>query len=448
MFGRLRLQLTLWYVGILALTLIGVGVLVYVLVARSLDQQINDALQEVNSQAAQVLAGRAQSGDNEDAGGEREGGGTDEDDEYRDVLNDGQFGGTGDVSLLVLDSARNLVANPAGIDVAGLPLGSLTPGEFKDTSVNGDSVRVYATNVYGDDGTVEGLIVTIKPLAHRDDDLQRLLLLLIVAGAAGLLIAGAGGLWVAQLAVAPVRRSYQRQREFIADASHELRSPLAVVRANAEALLVGAAPAQTEPLEDIVAETELMGRLVSDLLTLAKADRTELELHQEQVDLLAIATSAVRGIQQLTTERGVAVRVSGENVTLYADSDRLRELLFVLLDNAVRYTPPGGQVNVETRRTRHAVELVVEDTGPGIPKEDQPHVFERFYRVDKARSREEGGLGLGLAIAQAIAQAHGGTIGIESAPGQGVRVTVRFPDGSPAGSEQTTTQAPARGPSL
>jgi signal transduction histidine kinase len=426
-FTRLRIQLTLWYVGVLALILIGVGATVYVLVARSLDGQVNDALRSVNDQAASVLS-RPPPQTGED--GENNENDEDEhahDDDYLGVLSEVQFGSAGDVSLLVLDAQGKVTANPRSLDTTNLPLETGGAGEFHNASINGDRVRLLMTAVQNDDRTPAGFVVTIKPLAHRDQDLRQLLELIVIGGSGGLVFAAVGGLGIAQLAIRPVRAAFQRQREFVADASHELRTPLAVVRANAESMLAKAAPENREPLEDIVAEANLMGRLVSDLLTLAQADRARLELRREDVDLLDLINSAARGAAQLAADHGVDVTASGERVIVSADPERLRELLFVLLDNAVRYTPPGGSVGVEVWSGRDVTEIVVRDTGAGIPQEHVPHVFERFYRIDKARSRAEGGLGLGLAIAQAIATAHGGSIGIESELGKGTRVLVTLP---------------------
>jgi signal transduction histidine kinase len=440
MFNRLRGQLTLWYVGVLALTLIGVGAVVHVLVARSLDGQINDSLRTVNDQAAAVLSRPSPSAEELEEPGEHE-----HDDDYLGVLSAVQFESAGDVALLVLDAQGVIIANPRNLDTANLPLDTSGANDFHNASIDGSQVRLLMTSVQGDDGTPAGYVVTIKPLAQRDQDLRRLLELFLIGGGGGLIFAAVGGLGIAQVAIRPVRAAFQRQREFIADASHELRTPLAVVRANAEEMLTRARPEDREPLTDIVAETGLMARLVSDLLTLAQADRAQLELHRAEVDLLDLVLGVARGTRQLAAERSVNVTASGERMTVRADADRMRELLFVLLDNAVRYTPAGGSVTIETRPGRDSAEIFVEDTGVGIPEEDIPHVFERFYRVDKARSRAEGGLGLGLAIAQAIVSAHGGSIEIASRPGKGTRVRVTLPRLRTTGIASPSEQ-PAAGP--
>jgi signal transduction histidine kinase len=237
-------------------------------------------------------------------------------------------------------------------------------------------------------------------------------------------LAGAGGLWVAQIAIRPVRRSFERQRDFVADASHELRTPLAVVRANAESLLGKSSATDREALQDIVDESALMGRLVNDLLTLAQSDRAALDLEREHIDLFDIVQAAERAGRRLAQERDVSITTRAEHVPLDADPGRLRELLLILVDNAVRYTPAGGTVTVSCRRDGRHAEVAVEDTGVGIAPEHIERVFDRFYRVDKARSRAEGGLGLGLSIAREIVEAHGGTIDVHSEPGRGTTVRV------------------------
>jgi signal transduction histidine kinase len=439
MFGRLRLQLTLWYVAVLAIILLSVGGVVYWLVARSLDDQVDSALKEVNHQTAEVLRVSAatpegsEQPEGDEGEGEHSGPGGDEADEYGAILTERLLGSGGDVLPVVLDTEGNVIANPRDVNIDELPIDDALAGagddghDQRDATAGESHVRLLTEQVSAPNGELAGYVITLKSLEARDEDLRRLLALLAIGGGIGVALAAAGGVLVAQLAIRPVRRAFERQREFVADASHELRTPLTVVRANAESLMKEAAPAQREALQDVVDETAYMSRLVADLLTLAQADQPRFELSREPVDLFDVVQSVERAARSLATERGVTLETRAEHVPLEADPDRLRELLMVLADNAVRYTPAGGRVSIEGRPAGQRAEIVVEDTGAGIPREHLSRVFDRFYRVDKARSRAEGGLGLGLSIAQEIAKAHGGTIDIESDPGHGTRVRVLLP---------------------
>lgn len=433
MFRRLRIQLTLWYIAILALILLMVGSLVYVLVARSLDGEIDDSLREVNVQAARIVRALPE--------GERHGRGGEEreheiDEDFLPLTTSQLLGGSGDVFLLVLDPEGRVIANPQNVPTRSLPLqGARTEadrnGTWKDDVSTPDGpVRLLVEPVAGEHGSVSGYVVTGRSLSSRNDALERLLFLLLIGSAAGLLLAGLGGLWVAELATRPVSRAFQRQRRFIADASHELRTPIAVIQANAEALLRGARPEDREALADIAADAQHMGRLVSDLLTLAEADRGTLEVRRVPLDLYDVLASAARAGRRLAEERGLEFAAEPVHVAVSGDADRLRELVLILLDNATKYTESPGKIRLSAAASDGRAYVTVEDTGIGIPKEHLSRVFERFYRVDKARSRAMGGLGLGLSIARTIAEAHGGSIDIASEPGRGTRVRVTLPAAS------------------
>jgi signal transduction histidine kinase len=214
------------------------------------------------------------------------------------------------------------------------------------------------------------------------------------------------------------------QQRFVADASHELRSPLTAIRGNVDLLRRGAADDSTA-LAAIDDETARMTRLVTDLLTLAQAD-AGVPMAQEVVELDALLLDVYRQTRDQAPH--LTVRLRHEDQALVpGDPDRLRQLLLNLTDNALRYTPVDGIVTFSLWREDGWVRVAVSDTGIGIASEDLPHIFERFYRADKSRSRAAGGTGLGLAIARWIAQAHGGRIEVESTLGTGSTFTVWLP---------------------
>ncbi len=227
-----------------------------------------------------------------------------------------------------------------------------------------------------------------------------------------------------------LEEAFRRQRQFTDDASHELRSPLSVIEAEASlALRRERSPDDYRDALSVVSdEASKMNRLINQLLTLARGDAGEDVVSFEPVDLAEVASETVAAMVPLAEEKGVCLDVAAPApCEIHGSRPDLIRLLTNLIDNAICHTPGDGSVDVSVRRADSTVELVVADTGTGIPAEHLPHVFERFYRADKARSREAGGSGLGLAICQQIVEAHGGTIEVESEEGRGTRFTVRMP---------------------
>jgi heavy metal sensor kinase len=222
--------------------------------------------------------------------------------------------------------------------------------------------------------------------------------------------------------------AFDRQARFTADASHELRTPLAVLRSQAE-LTLGRARTPDEyreALQTCLRAAERMTDLVEGLLTLARADAGKSGL-REPVELHRVARDAVELCRPLATEKGVRLTAELAPVTVPGDTGGLARVVGNLVANAIRYNRPAGEVHVELTRDGREAVVTVRDTGEGIAAEHHSHLFERFYRADKARSRATGGSGLGLAIAKAVVEAHGGTIGFESAVGKGSTFWVRLP---------------------
>lgn len=240
-----------------------------------------------------------------------------------------------------------------------------------------------------------------------------------------------------------LERLYRYQQRFVADASHELRAPITSIRCNLD-LLASApdlAPAEAQAaLADASAEADRMGRLVNDLLTLARADadtgpQPEHPISvgyrkSQPVDLDSLLLEVFRQYRPAGNEAQQQPRLLLSHITpaqVAGDADQLKQAVVALVDNALKYTPPEGSVSLSLATKDAWAVIEVSDTGIGITPSDQPHIFERFYRTDRARSREQGGSGLGLAIAQSIAQEHRGIITVESAPGEGSTFTLRLP---------------------
>jgi heavy metal sensor kinase len=228
-----------------------------------------------------------------------------------------------------------------------------------------------------------------------------------------------------------LERLFRSQQRFLADVSHELRTPLTSVRGNLD-LMRRFGEYDEESMIVIQDEMERMSRLLGDLLLLARADTGGLPLRREPVELDNVLFEVYRQISRI--EKTVTVELTAvDQAMILGDEDRLKQLLLNLVDNAIKYTQPGGMVRLSLAQDGGWAQLVVSDTGIGIPAEDLPHIFERFYRVDKARSRAQGGSGLGLAIAKWVVQAHGGAIKVDSAVGMGTTFTVTLPIYQPPG---------------
>jgi heavy metal sensor kinase len=317
-------------------------------------------------------------------------------------------------------------------------------------------------------------IVVGRPIDRELDALSRLTWRLVLTGA-GVFAAGLiGGWWLSSRAVGPIaeisrtvegitasslsrridlkdvdlelgnlaamintmldrlERSFDQQVRFTADASHELRTPLSVVLTQVELAL--SRPRSEGEYRDALAScgraARRMKSLVEDLLTLSRADSGHLDLNIEPVDLVAIVDECLEALRPLAERRGVRLiqECGSDPIELMADPDRLAQVVTNLLENAILYNREHGEVRASTETDGEVVVLTVADTGVGIAEDQCPRVFDRFHRVDRARSRETGGSGLGLAIAREIVEAHGGSIEIASAIDHGTTVHVRFRD--------------------
>jgi heavy metal sensor kinase len=460
--GTLRVRLTLWYVALLTIILLAFSGYLYVSLSRSLYAEIDRSL-ALQAQRMNPPPERIGSEPRGNPSSPRSGGG------FRLLI-------AGTVVAVYDPSGQELLFGDAWQELPVL-------GEARATAAQGGrDLRTVAL----DDGaewrvlTVplerDGRLLAIAQLGRSEADLHsaldQLLLQMATAIPLTLLLAVAVGLFLAGRALDPIDRitrtadqisaedlsrrldlpanddevgrlaatfdrmldrldqAFQRQRQFTADASHELRTPLAMLRGQLDVALERRRPADEyeQVLGSMRDDVHRMDQLLGELLTLARADAGELRLTREPLDLGDLVTDVVAAMEPLARGRGIDLRCGEvEPIDIEADQTRLTQLVVNLLDNGMKYTPSGGSVTVSLgRRDGHAT-LRVADTGVGIAKKHLPHLFDRFYRVDEARSRAEGGAGLGLAISRWIAQIHGGSIGVQSEVGRGTTITVDLP---------------------
>lgn len=276
-----------------------------------------------------------------------------------------------------------------------------------------------------------GLLVIFLSIEHEIMILSFLLAALSIAGVFCLGLAFYSSLYMADKAIIPVRKSWQRQRDFVADASHELRTPLAVMQTNLE--LVMGNPKETVEeqerwLENIQTEVAHMTRLVEDLLFLARIDSEQQLLEKSDFFLDQTAREVIKSLMPLAENKGLELKLEVESVLpFYGDEPRIRQLILILVDNAIKYTPTGGKVRLRLSDSGNFMKIIVSDTGEGIEQQHLDKIFERFYRVDKARSKSMEGTGLGLSIANWIVKSHQGMIKVTSIPGEETVFTALLP---------------------
>lgn len=339
--------------------------------------------------------------------------------------------------------------------------------------------RIYTTPLYDDRTSIVGAVQVIQSLDVVDDQLQQLLTVLLLAAPFFLAVATAGGIFLAGRALSPIdritsmagaigvgalagrlsltprndevgrlaatfddmlerlerafaqqERAVAQQRQFAADASHELRTPLTIIKGDLDVLLRHRRTPEEyeEVVRGVADEATHLSSLVEDLLTLARADSGQAELAREFVYLDVLVDAAAASLRRLAEAKGVAMTLRLQpDVAVIGDLARLRQIIVNVLGNAVRYTPSGGTVEVVLTTSTGDAHLKIADTGIGIAPDDLPHIFDRFFRADKARTHVEGGTGLGLAIARWSAEAHGGRIEAASHLDVGSTFTVTLP---------------------
>jgi signal transduction histidine kinase len=354
------------------------------------------------------------------------------------------FGGQASGTFAVIaDDAGRLLGTLDGRPQPGMPIDAAidsarsTGVDIELTQIRGVPIRVRTEKL---DTTIGPLYIqVISDRRTEQATLDAMLRLLLVGGAVVVVVAIGFGAVYARQALVPIRESLasqrlslRRQREFAADASHELRTPLTVVRSSLEYLRRHPSEPVGEvggALEDIDSEVDRMASLVDDLLLLARSDSGAIALARQPLDLGDVAAAAASSMAKPAGAKDVKVVVDPEPAMVEGDSVRLRQLVMILVDNAIRHSPAGGEVRVAVRRDGGAALLDVEDEGRGVRPEDMPHLFDRFWRATGAPS---GGTGLGLAIAKWIVDRHRGTITVSNRASGGAQFRVRLPSLEPA----------------
>jgi heavy metal sensor kinase len=460
-----RLRLTLWYLGFFSLLTLLFGVFVYGRLAAGLERRVDETLASQARTAATLFADeyQEQHGDAARAAAEI-------------VENDlrGQ-------RIAIFTGARWLASSGPATPAQYAAMAARAPRESGPVSLvpvpglgpAGSRAAIHRREVDGR-GYV---IVACQPLDSVAADLRLVREVLFLATPLLLALAGLGGYLVARRSLAPLgwmaeqaRRisgsnldtrleigraaeeletlagafnellarldqTFGSMRRFVADASHELRTPIAVIRGEADVALSQerSAAAYRETLAVILDESRRLSRLVDDLLNLARADAGSVQLQVREFYFGDLLRDCCRSVQALAEQRGIAVECrSPEDVPYRGDEELLHRLAMNLLDNAIRHTPAGGRVLVSLETVPletggAGLRIAVSDTGTGIAPEALPHLFDRFYRGDRARSRQDGGFGLGLAIVKWVAESHGGSVGVRSQPGSGSTFTVTLP---------------------
>ncbi len=400
MFQQMRRRLAVWYVGVTAVLLVVFAWAGYFYVQTTLSERIDDTLDHVAEVVVATLPSAPPHWPTDVA-------------EDRVALE--WFAPTGERLWSTLD-------------VAVVP--RLHPGVWRETVTLGgkEALRQVTQPVYRE-GQLLGYLRVSHPWFEVTKPVRQLLVDLTVGGLVALVVVAGAGWFLSGLAMAPVRQSYQRLEQFTADASHELRSPLASLQMNWE--LLHAQYPQHPQVQAMGGLIQRLGRLVDDLLFLARQD-TQGVVAGEPCPLDALVMEVTQEQAALAQAKGVTFHLelptlaNPDTLTVWGNYSQLGRLLTNVMRNAWQYTPSGGQVWVRLQPQGDNLVVTVQDTGVGIDPAELPRVFDRFYRVDRARGAS-GGSGLGLAIAQSIVQAHQGSIHLASQPGQGTVATITLP---------------------
>ena len=457
MFYSVRIRLTCWYAGVLALSLIAFAFLIYYAVSRNFHDRQDESLRSTAQTVASVYLEEL----------EEEGSATKAN---QVVLKEMVFPNR---YVEIIDASGKVVAWTSNLNGAVLTVPEAARSLARQTGAGYADVSGLRLAVVPLSAKQElGFAVVAERLSVIDEDLRTLRREFFAGVPLVLLLATAGGYFLALKSLRPIssmnrqlqritaenlserldvtnasdelgrltltinellerlENSFTEQQRFVADASHELRTPLAILRGETDVAL----ERERRPEEYrhslllIREEAERLSRIVEDLFMLARRPVDAHAVVKEQVDFSAMLSDCVRAARVLAAPKNLSLQMNAEpSITVAGDDDLLKRMVLNLLDNAVKYTPEGGAISLEAKADNGNVRMVVRDNGIGIPAEDQPYVFDRFYRVDKARSRSLGGAGLGLSIVHWIVKVHGGEVSLRSGPGGGSMFVVELP---------------------
>jgi heavy metal sensor kinase len=462
MFSSVRVRLTAWYVVVFGCLLIAFSAFIYLLLSRSLFARLDLSLTNGAQTAAELLQGEIVENRGNLAAAANE--------TLSELHLSNIYLGIFQGDRLLSSSFPEGERAPSPTELGQLNLGGSNPLLNTAAGFGGSGARLAILKVASSSGDL--VLEAAEPLRGVTEQLESVRRIFYLSLPAALLVAGLGGLLLVRKSLSPVvamseqaerisasnlherlhvgnmrdelgrlasvfnellsrlDRSFVGMREFMADASHELRTPLAIIRGEADVALSQERDSAEykEALAIIQDESRRLSRIVDDLLALARADAGQQPLNIREFYLNDLVDECCRAARVLAVTKGVALDFEpAPDIDIQGDEDLLRRLILNLLDNAIKYTPSGGSVSVELRRDDGEASIKVRDTGMGINPEYAGQVFQRFYRVNKSRSRADGGSGLGLSIARWVAEAHSGSIQLTSEPGKGSTFLVSLP---------------------
>ncbi len=413
--ARLRVRLTIWYVATFGLIIFLLGAGLFAVISYQLSKQLDDSLKSATLELVRAARIREL----------ERGGGRARVSEVVDELNvPGR--------ILYLLDAQGTAINPEKIDTwireAAKAAGRAGQITVQREVPNDKTLRLHALRFKLASGA-QLVAVAVADQEELEVKYADLITAFVVIAFVALFLVAAGGFFLVRKSTAPIERSIEFMRRFMADAAHELRTPITILRTRAEVALQQPREAANyvSALRGVEAEARRLGGIVDSLLVLARADAGEQQIDKARIFLDDIAVDAAGAAQIVARQKNVEVTVDEfEEAPVEGDPTLIRQLIMIVLDNAVKFTDAGGQVHVRVSMHEGSPTFGVEDTGIGIKQEELSRVFQRFFRGETARSRTDGA-GLGLSIASWIAREHGAEISLSSEPGKGTKVIVTFP---------------------